>query len=592
MIDRGSAFILLDDARPHNDAGCGPALARLYTDPVEILVAQQAQEVVLILERLREAQAQGLYAAGYLGYEAGAALESRSTSDVTSTDMPLAWFGLFKAVRYIEAQDVTSWLPDPAGAWLGPFIPECTRATYDQMFETIQRYIAAGDIYQANLTFRSFADFAGDPMSLYAALRAKAAAGYGGIIWTGQHWHLSFSPELFFSFKDQEAIAKPMKGTAKRHSDPTHDVEQQQVLVSDPKQRAENLMIVDLLRNDLSRVCIAGSVKVPVLFKIESYPTIHQMVSVVTGQLQPDKDIIDLIKATFPCGSITGAPKIRAMDIIQACEQSPRHIYCGSIGRIDPDGSAAFNVAIRTLSLKQGSSRISLGLGSGIVADSDRVAEWQECLAKGAFADVGPPAFDLIETMRFEPEEGILRLELHLARMKESAGQLGFAFDRHATRNALHAASFHLEQTRKIRLLLSSSGAIAIDTRPVTPDRKDCLRVGLVQHVTLTNDLRRWHKTTNRDFYDQPRLDSGCDELLFVDPDGYLTEGSFTALFVERDGILLTPPLSRGVLPSVLCAAYLEAGTAQEAELRVEDLAGGFFVGNSLRGLMAAYLVE
>ncbi|MFM2409934.1 MAG: aminodeoxychorismate synthase component, partial [Pseudomonadota bacterium] len=358
----------------------------------------------------------------------------------------------------------------------------------------------------------------------------------------------------------------------------------------DPKQRAENLMIVDLLRNDLSRVAKAGSVEVPELFTVESYPTVHTMTSTVTAQLAGGQSAIDLIRAIFPCGSITGAPKIRAMEIIDEIETAPRGIYCGSIGRVDACGDAAFNVAIRTLSLNEEENRVSVGLGSGVVADSVGASEWAECLAKGEFARVERPDFDLIETMRFEPDSGIARLELHLDRMKQSARALAFEFDRHEARNRLHAATFHLAAPMKLRLLASRGGALAIEMRPVPQDNGEAWQVKLVPLPVDAGDFRLAHKTTDRGFYDGARRASGADEVLFTDAEGYLTEGSITAIFVKRDGKLLTPTLSRGLLPSVLRRALIESGEAIEADLRAEDLADGFLLGNSVRGLFPARL--
>lgn len=579
MILPDSPYVLLDDARLSNASP-----ARLYADPVECLTARNLDEIERLLDALRSAKAQGLHAAGFLAYDAGAAFLPHVPKP---SDGLLAWFGLFEQYQEFNSDVMPSFLPNPAGAWLSPLCPEILRADYANAFAKCQEYISAGDIYQTNLTFPLSADYAGDPLALYAALRPRAAAGYGGVIWTGEQHYLSFSPELFFALKDSRVTTKPMKGTAARRIDPLADAAEIETLRTDPKQRAENLMIVDLLRNDLSRVCQAGSVSVPELFHVESYPTVHQMTSTVTGQLPEMRDAVDVIKALFPCGSITGAPKIRAMQIIGEVETSPRGIYCGSIGRIDANGDAAFNVAIRTFTLCEATKRVSLGLGSGVVADSDEAAEWAECLAKGDFAQVGGYGFDLIETMRFEPANGIMRLELHLERMKASAREFGFEFDRHDTRNQLHAATFHLEVLSKIRMLLSKSGAVAIEIRPLA-DAIEPWRVAVVPLPVDGGDFRLHHKTTDRAFYDEARISSGADEVLFVDCDGCLTEGSITAIFVERDGALLTPPLSRGALPSVLRRELIENGRAIEADLTADDLTQNFFVGNSVRGLIPA----
>jgi para-aminobenzoate synthetase / 4-amino-4-deoxychorismate lyase len=579
MIPADAPYVLLDDARVS-----GASAGRLYTNPVRTVGAYAKHEVLLVLEALQSAQAEGLHAAGFFAYDAGSALLPQLG---TARDGLLAWFGLFEQYQIVSADTMPSLLPAPAGVYLSELRPEISRAEYGAAFNTVQDYIAAGDIYQANLTFPLTADYAGDPLALYAALRPRAAAGYGGVIWTGERHYLSFSPELFFALKNRRVTTRPMKGTAARHADPVADAREAETLRTDPKQRAENLMIVDLLRNDLSRVCEAGSVAVPELFHVESYPTVHQMTSTVTGILPEDSDAIDVIRALFPCGSITGAPKIRAMQIIGEVETAPRGIYCGSIGRIDANGDAAFNVAIRTFTLCDTTKRVSLGLGSGIVADSDEASEWHECLAKGDFARVEGYGFDLIETMRFEPAQGILRLELHLERMKDSARTFGFEFDRHEARNRLHAATFHLDSLSKIRLLASRQDALAIEIRPLSEAAE--WRVAVVALAVSEQDFRLRHKTSDRAFYDDARTArSDCDEVVFVTPDGRLTEGSISALFVERAGKLLTPRLDTGLLPSVLRRELIEAGQAEEADLTPADLDGEFFMGNSARGLIRA----
>jgi para-aminobenzoate synthetase/4-amino-4-deoxychorismate lyase len=579
MIPTGNPFVLLDDARV---SGASPA--RLYANPVRTLSAYAPEQIEPLLEELRSAQMQGLHAAGYLAYDAGRALLPHLPP---ADDAPLAWFGLFERYKTFSADVMQSQLPNPSAAWLSALRPTISRSGYHDAFETVQNYIRAGDIYQANLTFPLTADFAGGALALYAALRQRAAAGYGGVIWTGERHYLSFSPELFFALKDRRVTTRPMKGTAERRANPEADAAEAEHLRTDPKQRAENLMIVDLLRNDLSRVCEPGSVSVPDLFHIESYPTVHQMTSTVTGILPEGSDAIDVIEALFPCGSITGAPKIRAMQVIHEVEDAPRGIYCGSIGRIDASGDAAFNVAIRTFTLCERSKTVSLGLGSGIVADSNEAAEWAECLAKGDFTRVNGYGFDLIETMRFEPAQGILRLELHLERMKDSARTFGFEFDRHEARNRLHAATFHLEALSKIRLLASQHGALSIEIRPLA--EVDEWRVAVVPLPVASDDFRLLHKTSDRAFYDEARkMRTDCDEVLFVTSDGRLTEGSISALFVEKDGKLLTPSLRAGLLPSVLRRELIEAGVAAEADLTAEDLQNNFFMGNSARGLIRA----
>ena len=585
-MNGGNPFILLDDARQH-----GAADARLYTNPVEIICADLDSQIELAIDHISEATKRGLHAAGYITYEAGLALEARLAGLVSNNSgAPYLWFGLFEDYETIAPDALEGWLPDGKGAWMGRLNPTILRGDYDAAFARVQEYIQAGDIYQANLTFQAEAAFQGDPLALYAAIRGNAAAGYGGVVFDGQQWMLSFSPELFFSLKDRWITARPMKGTAARCADSLADESARNALSEDPKQRAENLMIVDLLRNDLSRIAASGSVAVPELFHVESYPTIHQMTSTVTAALADNYDAADVVKHIFPCGSITGAPKIRAMEIIDELELGPRGIYCGSVGRLDNSGDAAFNVAIRTFTIIKGKESLSIGLGSGIVADSKAGDEWRECLAKGEFANVSAgQKIDLVETMAFDPAQGIARLEQHLERMKQSADLLEYEFDRHGARNAIQAISFHQDAPAKLRLMLAKSGAIAIELSPMPAALTQPVKVKLCNMTADARDYRLRHKTSDRRVY---QADTGPEEHpVFLDNEGFVTEGAIWNIFVERGGKLCTPPLSRGLLPGILRAEMIADGRAVEADLRAEDLANGFILGNSLRGLVSAKLV-
>lgn len=572
-------FVLLDDARADG------APARLFQHPTAIVTASCLAEVPPALERLRAGVADGCHAAGFLAYEAGAAFEPQA-GEHNTCPTPLLWFGLFDTWQHVPT--VPALLPDPAGAWIGAPAPSVSREHYDAMLHQVLDLVAAGDVYQANLTFRATARFLGDPLSLYAAVRQRAGAGWGAIVATGADTFLSFSPELFFALEGNALRCRPMKGTARRHADRARDADCARALAADEKQRAENLMIVDLMRNDLSRVATPGSVKVPELFAVEAYPTVHQMTSTVTATLRPDADALDVLAALFPCGSITGAPKVRAMQVIGTVEQAPRGIYTGAIGHLAPGGDAQFNVAIRTLHIAAGSETATLGLGGGIVADSRADGEWDEALAKGAFLTHGQRDPDLIETMRFDPEAGILLIERHLARMKASAAAFGYPFDRHDARNELQAATFRLRKPARIRLLASRNGRLAIEIAPAPVAATQPLQVALAPLPVAPRDFRLRHKTSDRAFYDDARKVSGADEVVFVDADGGLTEGSFTNVFVERDGRLLTPPLARGLLPGVLRAELIDSGRAIECDLSPADLTGGFLLGNALRGLIRA----
>lgn len=566
-------FVLLDDARE------GGAVARLYARPRAVLEAWTPDEVRGVLAAVRGC---GADVAGFLSYEAAGAFEPRAALPGRVT--PLAWFGLFDGYEEVDAAAL---LPDPAGGWAAAPEPLVDRADYGAMFARVQALIAAGDLYQANLTLRARVRIAGDPLALYAGLRQATRAGWGALVHTGRDLLLSLSPELFFALDGDRLTCRPMKGTARRLADAAEDQAAAHALAADPKQRAENLMIVDLMRNDLSRIARPGSVAVPELFAVERYPTVHQMTSTVTATLAEGHDAVDVLAALYPCGSITGAPKLRAIAALEAIEADARGIYTGAIGRIDRGGDAMFNVAIRTLRIA--GEEATMGLGGGIVADSTADAEWDEALAKGGFVAHAQRPFDLVETMAFDPMEGVLRVEPHLARMKASAEAFGFAFDRHGARNELQAATFRLRDSARVRLLLSRAGTVAIEVSPLPPSPAR-MRVALVPLPVPPADLRLRHKTSDRGFYDAARTAAGTDEIVFVRDDGALTEGSFTNLFVERDGVLLTPPAAEGLLPGVLRGELIAAGRAREERLVAQDLAAGFFLGNALRGLIPAHL--
>ena len=575
-------YILFDDARPGGRA-------RLYRQPRRTIVATRLAEVVLALDDLRDAVRGGAHAAGYLAYEAGQALDPKLVADGRAGDGPLLWFGLFDGY---EEPPIGSILPDPDAAFASAPRPRWDYADYQQAALQVRDALFAGDYYQANLTFGCDVAVHGDPLSLYARMRAGSRAGWGGVLNTGSRWLVSLSPEQFFTIRDGRIDARPMKGTAPRRASPAEDALEAQALAADPKQRAENLMIVDLLRNDLARLSLPGSVEVPELFAVEHYPTVHQMVSRVSGRLRPGLDAVAVLRAIFPCGSVTGAPKIAVIKALRDLEPEPRGAYTGSMGWIEPGshGDAAFNVLIRTLEGEAGAGIARLGLGSGLVVDSEPRNEWAECLLKGKFVNQQAPAFDLIETMRFDPHEGIIELERHLDRMRGAAGNLDFHFDRHTARNELQAATFGRKEEAMVRLLLSPSGAMAIQLKAFDGPVTEPVSVALRPAPVRPDDVRVRYKTTDRQFYDSARIASGCWEVVFHDSQGRITEGSRTNVFVERDGLLVTPPLILGMIAGVLRSRLIEEGRAIEGELREDDLCGGFLIGNSARGLMKAVL--
>ena len=579
-------WILFDDAR---DGGAKP---RLYQRPAEIVDAHVLDEVVPALEKIRAGLQAGKHAAGYLAYEAAHAFDPKLRASARQAQGALLCFGLFEG---FETPALANLLPSPEGAYVGRPVPRMSREQYGIAVEKVREHLFAGDFYQANLTFGCEVAVAGDPLAVYARLRRSSRAGWGGVMAHDGATIISLSPEQFFTISDGVIEARPMKGTASRRPDPSDDRDEAKALAADEKQRAENLMIVDLMRNDLARVSVAGSVEVPELFAVETYPTLHQMVSRIRSRLRVECDAVDVIGTIFPCGSVTGAPKVAAIEALTRLEPEPRGAYTGSMGWIEPHrhgdaGNAAFNVLIRTLEWHSGSTKARLGLGSGLVVDSEPSNEWAECLLKGDFVRREAQDFDLIETMGFDPSEGIVELDRHLDRMRNSADDLGFQFDRHAARNELQAATFGRKQRAMVRLLLSRSGAMAIQLKTYEDPNEVPVRVAVRPLPVEPSDFRLRYKTTDRRFLDLTRQQAGEFETVFVDPDGQLTEGSRTSLFVEREGKLLTPPLSRGLMPGILRAKLIEEGSAEEAELRPADLEGGFYVGNIVRGLIPAKL--
>lgn len=561
----------------------------VFAAPLRVIRADAAPEVGPALEALQAARLAGNFVAGYFSYEAGYALEPRLGPLMPlRRSGPLLWFGVFGPPATADAAALEGWAS--GRAYAGPLTPEWDAAAYARRFETVRELIAAGDVYQANLTFRARFAFAGDPLALYAKLRPASGARYAAYIDDGERQILSLSPELFFTIApDRGIVAKPMKGTAARRDDPHADTMARVGLAESTKNRAENLMIVDLLRNDLGRIAELGSVAVEDLFHVETYPTVHQMVSTVFARLKPGTGVGAVIKALYPCGSVTGAPKIRAMQAIAALEESPRGVYCGAIGFFAPDGSARFNVAIRTLTICGGSGE--LGVGGGIVQDSTCDDEYAEARLKARYFETARRPLELIETLRWSADEGFGRRDLHLDRMQSSAAVFGLRFDRDRALAVLEEATFALALpgqepcAHRLRLTLDEAGEIACTTARLAPST-NVWTVAIADQRLQSTDLFARHKTNWREPYDIAPP-PGVDELVFLNERGELVEGARTNIFLPRDGCLLTPPLSAGCLDGVLRRALLAEGRAVEAVLMPEDL-GEFYLGNSLRGLIAA----
>ncbi len=588
MLTTGTV-LLHDNQTPH-----GQSL--LFSAPREVLVAHDAVSARAALTRLAQAGADGLWAAGYLTYELGFLFEEKLHALLPErSEAPLLWFGLYDAPRPLNTGEVSEMLAPAAEGRAVDIKPGLDFAAYETAFNRVKDLIAAGDTYQVNLTMKAGFQLDGTPLGLYRTLAQSQPVAYGAYIDAGDHHVLSRSPELFVSGTGNLLKARPMKGTLRRGRTAAEDEAGRLALASDEKNRAENLMIVDLLRNDLGRIAEIGSVEVTDLFTVETYRSLHTMTSGITAQKKPGVGLAEMLENLFPCGSITGAPKVRAMEIIHEVEAVPRGIYTGSIGYIAPTGDFSFNVAIRTAVI-HADGRGEIGIGGGIVADSTAGAEYEEALLKLKFLSDPAPPVTLIETFKWTPGEGYALLDRHLDRLLGSATYFALPVTRQAATDFLETQSRGWSEPMRVRLTLSETGldltAVSLPPNPakfrfaVPPERLDSASIWLA------------HKTTNRAFYDAPRERAherhALNEVVFLNERDELTEGSFTNLFIEKSGNLLTPALSSGLLPGTLRAELIAQGRAEERVLTLADLASAdaIYLGNSVRGLIRAEWVR
>jgi para-aminobenzoate synthetase/4-amino-4-deoxychorismate lyase len=571
----------------------GEGRSFVFRDEASIVEAWTPAEVIPAMRAVEDAVAGGLHAAGFVAYEAAPAFDPALAVRPADARLPLLRFGLFR--KRIEGT------PPPAGAEdafaLGDWTPSTSQAEHEEAIARIRAWIAAGDTYQVNHTFRLRAPFSGDDGALYARLVSAQRASYCAHLRWGSTSLLSVSPELFFRRVGDELELRPMKGTRPRGRWPAEDDELAAELVASPKDRAENLMIVDLLRNDAGRASVFGSVHVPRLFQVERYETVHQMTSTIRATLRPGTGLTEVFRALFPCGSITGAPKVRTTQIIAALEDAPRGVYTGAVGFASP-GEAVFNVGIRTLLIDRAAGTAELGVGSGITYDSEAGDEWRESLSKAAFARRAPNDFRLLETLRFDPSEGFVRLEGHLARMRDSARYFGFRFDDGAVERALDDAARSADGPLRVRLLLARDGGVHAEAHPLAGDvdaGDEPVRVAFSAEPVDSRDALLYHKTTRRDGYSRrAAARPDCGDVLLVNERGEVTESTIANVVVEMDGGRWTPPLACGLLPGVLRAELLREGSAAERVLTPADLrrADALWLVSSLRGWRRAVLVD
>jgi para-aminobenzoate synthetase / 4-amino-4-deoxychorismate lyase len=564
----------------------GGRLRGAFAAPEALLTANTADELPKLLGRVEAAARAGRWALGFVAYEAAGAFDRALTTHAAK--LPLACFAIFDAVAPT---------PRARGDWLcGIWQDGVPRPAFDAAIATIRQGIARGDYYQVNFTGRLRAPFFGDSLALFDALRANQADAYCAYLDLGRWQICSASPELFFHWRPdiRTLTSKPMKGTAPRSDDAGQDVSAREWLARSAKDRAENLMIVDLIRNDLSRVAELASVTVPELFAVEAWPTVWQMTSTVACRVRPDTGLSGIFAALFPCGSVTGAPKAAAMAAIAALEATPRGAYCGAIGVVKPGGEAIFNVGIRTVVIDAEAAGAECGIGSGIVIDSTASGEYAEWQVKQAFLRRAMPNYALLETLRLHRGRYWLRRG-HLARLAHSAALLGFSCERRRIDAALDAAAqAHADGQWRLRLLLAAEGGIEVEVFPL--DAPPALgEVALAEAPVASANPWLAHKTDRRGVYQAlASAQTGIFDTLLYNERGEATEFTRGNLVAEIDGRRLTPPQSCGLLRGVLRGALLASRRVEEGVVSVDDLARAtrlWFV-NSVRGAVPVRLTD
>ncbi|PJJ20600.1 para-aminobenzoate synthetase/4-amino-4-deoxychorismate lyase [Janthinobacterium sp. 67] len=604
-------FALLDDA---STPGAG---SRLYTGLAAVLRCSEGQQWPALLEGLQEALQRGQHAVSVCSYELGAHLLAMPPRAARPDAPPLAQVLVFEHCTQLSQDEVAQWLDarvdtDAAPAGVAGIEANVDQAEFTRALHRIHDYIVAGDTYQVNYTYRLRFDAFGSPLALYARLRARQPVPYGALVMLPDGGALlSLSPELFVRHAQGELTARPMKGTAPAApADQTSEnARRATALANDPKNRAENLMIVDLLRNDIGRIAATGSVKVPALFEVTRYSSVLQMTSTVQARLRDDASLADIFAALYPCGSITGAPKRRTMEIIAELEPAPRGIYTGAIGWFDPPSSSqavgdfCMSVPIRTLALQPagpgGIRRGEMGVGAGIVLDSDPQEEFAECQLKARFLTGLTNEFELFETLHASRADGCRQQERHLARLAASCAYFGFSWDADAARAALQAACTARpdDVPFRLRLALRHDGRFTVQSGVLTA-LPETVNVMLAPDTTTAGDLFLRHKSSVRARYDaawRAAEAQGGFDMLFFNERGELTEGGRSNVFVQLDGRWHTPPLSCGLLPGVQRAAMLAdpAWNAQETVITRAMLARAeaIIVCNALRGAMPAQII-
>ncbi len=553
----------------------------LFRRPFKIYKVHTTESIVPVLRAVEyQVEHNRLHAAGFLAYEAGPAFDP-ALAVQSPHGFPLLWFGLYRAPEQIS-------FPSLPGEDSAPLFwePSVSQEEYQGCFRKIKKHIQAGATYQINYTFRLQAPFAQNPWQLFVRMVHAQGAGYGAYVNTEDWAVCSASPELFFTFADGVLRSRPMKGTMPRGLTQTEDHEKADQLARSEKNRAENVMIVDMVRNDMGRIPRCTAVTVPILFDIEKYPTLWQMTSSVHCHTQAN--VTEIFQALFPAASITGAPKIRATHIIAELENTPRRIYTGTVGFLSPGHKAQFNVAIRTVLVDKLRHKAEYGVGGGIIWDSEEADELDECYTKARILTQPRSPFALLETLLWTPQHGYFLLEPHLTRLAASAAYFSRSVDMGSIREQLKLLADTLPAVpHKIRLMLSEEQVPTVEAHQLVPMPRP-YRIQLARNPVNAQDPFLYHKTTNRGVYEQARMGAPeYDDVLLWNENKEITESCIANIAVKIEGQLFTPPASVGLLPGTYRSYLLDQAMITEQILTVHDLrrCSRMFLFNSVRGM-------
>jgi len=560
-----------------------------FASPCRVLTTQRIEDVLPLVQEVQDAvEREGLYAAGFISYEAAPAFDPAFPSK-GADQFPLLWFGVFRQVNEVATL--------PCGPGINPPIswcPSVNEEEYGECVAAIQRYIHQGDTYQVNFTYRLRGNTDLEPWDLFTRIVAQDNSPYAAFVDTGTRAICSASPELFLRLEGDQIESRPMKGTAARGLWFEDDCARAAALRDSEKDRAENVMIVDMMRNDLGRIAVPGSVQVKSLFDVERYSTVWQMTSRVCARTEASLE--QILCATFPPASITGAPKRRAMQIIAELESAPRRAYTGTIGFLTPGRRAQFNVAIRTILIERATGAAEYGVGGGIVWDSKPAEERQECVTKSKLLNPARRDFDLLETLLWSPAQGYWLLEYHLKRLANSAQYFGFQIELNAIRKKLESVSDEWQSgERRLRLVVSRHGAFHCEAAPLEPVALRFSDISLATAPVDASDVFLYHKTTQRGVYERAlKASSGKPDVLLFNPAEEITESTVANVAFEIDGALWTPPLRCGLLPGTCRAWLLERGEIRERVVTIDQgrEAKAVYLLNSIRGMQKISLVE